>query len=48
MVDVALSLLALVAGGFSLELFTTAARSSSHEEAVMVERFEEIQIGNPS
>ena len=50
MMDIALSILALIAGGLALELFTTA-RPAQHGFHVAVEHAEvadELQIGNPS
>jgi len=55
MTDVALSILALIAGGLTVELFGTASRplSSRHEIGLqlaiaMPEATEEFQSGNPS
>jgi hypothetical protein len=51
MIDVALSLFALIAGGVTLELFTTRAPSSTQDEHLgsdSIMTAEEFQIGNPS
>jgi len=55
MMDIALSILALIAGGLALELFTSARPPLSYPEprgfhvaVKTVEAVEELQIGNPS
>jgi hypothetical protein len=55
MIDVALSILALIAGGLTLELFATAWPPSGHPEErsfnfrrKSLDTVEELQIGNPS
>jgi hypothetical protein len=55
MIDVALSILALIAGGLTLELFAAAWPPLSHLEergynfhSKSIESIEELQIGNPS
>ena len=55
MMDVALSILALIAGGLALELFTTTRptvgcreQRGFHLRVGAVEGAEELQIGNPS
>jgi hypothetical protein len=54
MIDVTLSILALIGGGLTLELFGIAApRISQNERAFQLgsdlpEMFEELQTGNPS
>jgi|1185.fasta_scaffold918413_2 hypothetical protein len=51
MIDVALSLFALVAGGVTLELFSVRTPMGTHEERLGNESLvspEEFQIGNPS
>ncbi len=46
MVDVALSLLALIAGGVSLELFAPAQRSA--DESLAESQADDVLAGNPS
>jgi hypothetical protein len=55
MMDIALSILALIAGGLALELFTSTRPPLSYPEprgfrvtVNTVEAVEELQIGNPS
>ena len=51
MIDVALSLFALIAGGVTLELFTTRARLATRDEQLgsdSIMTAEEFRIGNPS
>jgi hypothetical protein len=55
MIDVALSILALIAGGLTLELFAATWPPLSHPEergynfhGKTLEAIEEFQIGNPS
>ena len=55
MIDVALSILALIAGGLTLELFAAARPPLGHHEeqgfnfhAKGLDSVEELQIGNPS
>ncbi|HEV2393291.1 MAG TPA: hypothetical protein VG146_13130 [Verrucomicrobiae bacterium] len=55
MIDVSLSILALIAGGLTLELFTTTMRSAGLRDAQGVslgteaqELAEDFQAGNPS
>jgi hypothetical protein len=55
MIDVALSILALIAGGLTLELFAAAWPPLNHLEergynfhSKSIESIEELQIGNPS
>lgn len=51
MIDVALSLFALIAGGVTLELFTTRAPLGTQDEQLgsdSIMTAEEFQIGNPS
>ena len=55
MMDIALSILALIAGGLTLELFTSTRPPLSYPESrsfhvavKTVEAVEELQIGNPS
>ena len=55
MIDVALSILALIAGGLTLELFAAARPPAGHSErqgfdfrTKALDTVEELQIGNPS
>ncbi len=55
MIDVALSILALIAGGLTLELFAATWPPLNHPEersynfrSKTLEAIEELQIGNPS
>jgi hypothetical protein len=55
MIDVALSILALIAGGLTLELFAAARPQLGHQEdqrfnfrTEALDTVEELQIGNPS
>ena len=49
MIDVALSLFALVAGGVTLELFTTRTQLATPDEQLRSTLApDELQIGNPS
>jgi len=55
MTDVALSILALIAGGLTLELFAASRPPLGHHEergfnlrTKALDRVEELQIGNPS
>lgn len=55
MIDVALSILALIAGGLTLELFAAAWPPLGHQEELRfnfrreaLDTVEELQIGNPS
>jgi hypothetical protein len=55
MIDVALSILALIAGGLTLELFAAAWPPPGHHEergfnfrTKTLDTVEELQIGNPS
>jgi hypothetical protein len=55
MIDVALSILALIAGGLTLELFAAAWPPLGHQEErrfnfrrEALDTVEELQIGNPS
>jgi hypothetical protein len=54
MIDVALSILALIAGGLTLELFTATWTPAHHEQRAFnfrtdaLDTIEELQAGNPS
>ena len=55
MIDVALSILALIAGGLTLELFAASRPPLAHHEewrlnfrTEALDTVEELQIGNPS
>lgn len=48
MMDIALSILALIAGGLTLELFTAARPAQQAFRVEHAEIADEFQIGNPS